>query len=80
MLVYFPNVFTFYFAFVAALHTLCPAHQMSAGRSAVWLGAILAPTLLLEYSLHWARWFDEWRAVDIIATGRDAVMDSFTSW
>ena len=74
LLVLFPNAFTFYFTFVAGVREFRPAYRLTPRRHAVWLIATLLPTLLLEYALHWARWFDDWRAVDIIEDMIDAIV------
>jgi hypothetical protein len=80
LLVFFPNVFTFYFVLLAGLLEFRPTYKLNARRSAAWLTAIIMPTLLLEYSLHWAQWFDQWRAVDIIEAGGRAVINLVTPW
>jgi hypothetical protein len=58
VLLLFPNVFEFWFLFIAALHHVRPAVAWTSLR----LGAVLAPLLILkevqEWALHWERMFD----------------------
>ncbi|MEX2081788.1 MAG: hypothetical protein WEC33_09250 [Dehalococcoidia bacterium] len=66
VLLLFPNVFEFWFLFVAGLRHWRPGRRLS-GREA---GAVLAPLvglkLVQEYALHTARWLDSFTAVEAV--------------
>jgi hypothetical protein len=79
-LVFFPNAFTFYMLLLAGVREFQPQYKLDVQRNAIWISAVIMPTLLLEYSLHWAQWFDQWRAVDIIEAGEEAVIQFLTPW
>lgn len=73
-LLLFPNVFEFWFLFVAGARHWWPGFPYRAGP----IGAVLAPLLVLklfqEYALHVARWLDDFTARDVV----DAVTGFFT--
>lgn len=66
VLVVFPNVFEFFFLFNAARFRFAPNYKMSTVRWAGWSTVLVAAKLLQEYTLHWARWLDQWNAGDIL--------------
>jgi hypothetical protein len=58
LLVLFPNVFEFWFLFVAALHHFRPAMTWTPARLAVVLVPLTGAKEVQEWALHWARLFD----------------------
>jgi hypothetical protein len=71
MLFAFPNVFTFWFILCSGVMTYRPSYEWTWLRAWRAAGIVLLPTLALEYALHFARWFDNLVAVDVIEdTGR----------
>ena len=62
----FPNVFEFWFVFVAAVLHYQPGYQFTIRRSLVWLAVLLAVKEFQEYALHGARWLDRYVAVDLV--------------
>lgn len=66
LLPFFPNLFEFFFIFVAAQRHYFPTYDLNRGRIAIWLGVLLAPKLFQEYALHEARWLDDYVATDVV--------------
>lgn len=66
VLLLFPNVFEFWFLFIATLHRVRPDFAWSRPR----LAAVLVPLLLAkevqEWALHWARLFDNITFLDAL--------------
>jgi hypothetical protein len=58
LLLWFPNVFEFWFLLVAAIHRLRPGFAWSPLRLTVALAALLAAKEFQEWALHGARLFD----------------------
>ncbi len=74
LLFLFPNVFEFWFLFVAGLNHWKPDFNYSWSNLAVPLTALLALKLFQEYVLHYARWLDDFTAVEAV----EAVWDWLT--
>ena len=60
VLLAFPNVFEFWFVFVAARDQFWPRYEITARRATAWLVALLAAKLAQEYALHLGKWFDRY--------------------
>ncbi len=60
LLLAFPNVFEFWFVFVAARDQFRPAYVITARRAAFWLVALTVAKLAQEYALHGGKWFDKY--------------------
>jgi hypothetical protein len=58
VLLLFPNVFEFWFLFVAALHHVRPAFEWNRPRLVAILVPLVAAKEVQEWALHWARLFD----------------------
>ena len=66
VLLFFPNVFEFWFLFVAGLKYFKVDFDYSRTQLAV-CGAVLLPAKLFqEYALHYARWLDGFTAVEAV--------------
>ena len=66
MLFLFPNVFEFWFVYVAAVLHWRPSHLVTRREAMIALPALLAGKLLQEYALHVGKWFDGFTAVDAV--------------
>ena len=74
LLMAFPNVFEFWFVFVAGQRHWWPGFVWS-GRSAwVVFGVLLGLKELHEYALHVGRWFDGFSSVDAVGWVWDGVV------
>jgi hypothetical protein len=62
----FPNLFEFFFVFVASWQQAAPGRPVPPRTLAACMTLMLAPKLAQEYVLHYARLLDEPVAVDII--------------
>jgi hypothetical protein len=58
ILLAFPNVFEFWFLFIAAWHHVRPGFTWTAARLAAVLVPLIGAKEVQEYLLHWARMFD----------------------
>ena len=67
VLLAFPNVFEFWFIFVAGRDTLRPRYVLTVQRTAVWLVTLGALKLAQEWALHGGRYLDKYRATDVVA-------------
>ena len=67
VLLLFPNLFEFWFLFVAALPHVRPGFTFTKRNVAVVSGALLALKEFQEYTLHYARWLDSFTAVEAVA-------------
>ena len=77
ILLFFPNVFEFWFLFVAATLRFKPDYVITWRRAAVWLAILLAVKEFQEYALHWGRWLDDYRATDVVVSWWKAVAGLF---
>ena len=75
MLFAFPNVFEFWFLFVAAVMHWRPAFAFTRRNTALALGVLLGLKELHEYALHVGRWFDGFSSIDAV----EAIFDWVTS-
>ncbi len=66
-LLLFPNVFEFWFLFVAARHHRESPRPLSSRRAAAWLLALSSLKLAQEFVLHQARWLDAYVATEVAA-------------
>jgi hypothetical protein len=73
ILLFFPNLFEFFFVFVAAQKQFWPSFEYTAGMMAVVLGALLIPKVFQEYALHEARWLDDYVATEVVEDWWEAV-------
>ena len=58
VLLFFPNVFEFWFLFVASLPHWLPNFSFKRGPTLAWLGFLFALKEFQEYVLHWGQWLD----------------------
>ena len=65
-LLIFPNVFEFWFIFVAGVKWLRPGYTITAWAATKWMVPILILKESQEYTLHWWRILDQYRAVDVV--------------
>jgi hypothetical protein len=66
VLLLFPNLFEFWFLFVASLPHVRPGFIFSRRNVAIAGGALLALKEFQEYALHYARWLDSFTAVEAV--------------
>ncbi len=66
VLLFFPNVFEFWFVFVAGVLLFAPNYELTWRRSILWLIPLTALKEFQEYALHGARWLDNYVAVDVV--------------
>ena len=65
VLLAFPNVFEFWFVFVAGVHRFAPGYELTMRRSLLWLVPVALLKEFQEYVLHGSQWLDNYRAVDV---------------
>ena len=73
VLLFFPNLFDFWFVLVAGLMHFRPGYTMTARRAAFWIGALLVLKEFQEYVLHWGKWLDQYRAADVVIAWWNAI-------
>ena len=66
ILLFFPNVFEFWFVFVAGLKRFKPGYLLTPMRAAVWMVPLLLLKEFQESALHGGRWLDKYRATDVV--------------
>jgi hypothetical protein len=66
VLLLFPNVFEFWFLFIAALHHIRPAFEWTTPRLAAILAPLIVAKEVQEWALHWARLFDNITFLDAL--------------
>jgi hypothetical protein len=66
ILLLFPNVFEFWFLYVAALFHWRPGHDISPREAMLVVAPLTALKLFQEYALHQARWLDGFTAVEAV--------------
>ena len=60
VLLAFPNVFEFWFVFVAARDQFRPQYGITLRRAVIWLIVLTAAKEFQEYALHMAKWLDRY--------------------
>ena len=68
VLLLFPNVFEFWFVFVAGLKRFRPGYEMTWRRAAVWMAPLLLLKELQEDVLHWNQVLDNYGTVDLVVS------------
>ena len=66
LLLIFPNLFEFWFLFVAGAKQFRPQMRLRLMGTAVVLTLLLAAKLFQEYAIHYARWLDSFTTVEAI--------------
>jgi hypothetical protein len=66
VLPFFPNVFEFWFVFVAAQRHWWPGFTYSRGATFGWGTLLLILKIIHEYVLHWGRWLDSFTALEAV--------------
>jgi hypothetical protein len=66
VLLIFPNVFEFWFVFMAGLYHYRPGYELSRQRAALIVGFLTIPKLFQEWFLHWYRWLDTLNAIEFL--------------
>ncbi len=74
ILLFFPNVFEFWFLFVASLPHWLPNFAFARGPTLAWGALLLALKEFQEYALHWGQWLDTFTFDEAI----DAIWDALT--
>ena len=75
VLLFFPNVFEFWFLFVASLPHWRPRFRLTASAAARWGAFLIALKEFQEYALHGGKWLDDFTAVEAV----EAIWDWITS-
>ena len=65
-MLFFPNVFEFWFIFVAGAVHVRPGFNYSAPNTAAVLVVLLGAKEFQEYALHYARWLDSFTSVEAV--------------
>lgn len=76
-LLLFPNIFEFWFLFVASLPHWRPAFRYSRGTTVTALAVLTALKEFQEYVLHGARWLDSFSAVEAVQAIWDFLLSPF---
>ena len=66
VLLLFPNVFEFWFVFVAGARLFTPHYELTWRRCLLWLAPVALLKEFQEYALHGAQWLDNYIAVDVV--------------
>lgn len=66
VLLFFPNVFEFWFVFVAGMRRFRPDYELTWQRSLLWLVPLTTLKEFQEYALHGGKWLDNYRATDVV--------------
>ncbi len=77
LLLFFPNVFEFWFVFVAGMKRFRPSYELTPRRAALWMLPLLAMKEFQEYALHWGKWLYRYRATDVVVDWWQAVSGIF---
>jgi hypothetical protein len=78
VLLFFPNVFEFWFLFVASLPHWHPGFTFTRGRTVGWMSVLFGLKEFQEYALHWAKWLDDFTAVEAVEAIADWVAGPFS--
>ena len=66
VLLFFPNLFDFWFVLVSGLNRFKPSYEITRQRAAFWIVVLLVLKEAQEYVLHWGKWLDNYRATDVV--------------
>ncbi len=77
ILLAFPNVFEFWFLFIAVWHHVRPGMAWTSSRLAAVLVPLIGAKEVQEYMLHWARMFDDITFLDALEQIRRWVVGPF---
>ena len=66
VLLFFPNLFEFWFVFVASLPHWNPAFAFTPRRVTVTNAVLLVAKETQEFVLHWGRWLDRFTAIEAV--------------
>jgi hypothetical protein len=77
ILLLFPNVFEFWFLFIAAIHHVRPNLSWTRTQLALVLVPLIGAKEVQEWALHWARLFDNITFVDALDQIRRAIVGLF---
>lgn len=66
LLPFFPNVFEFWFVFVAAQRHWVPAFTYTRAAVLGWGAVLLVLKTFQEYVIHWGRWLDGFTAIEAV--------------
>jgi hypothetical protein len=66
VLLFFPNLFEFWFLFVAAMHHVRPGFRYTTRNVLIAAAALLAVKLTQEYVIHYAQLLDSFTAVEAV--------------
>ena len=73
VLLFFPNVFDFWFVLVSGLMRFKPSYHMTRHRAVFWVVILLILKVIQEYILHWSKWLDNYRATDVVVHWWNAI-------
>ena len=73
VLLFFPNVFDFWFVLVSGLMRFKPSYHLTRQRAAFWVVILLILKVIQEYILHSSRWLDNYRATDVVVNWWNAI-------
>lgn len=74
VLLFFPNVFEFWFLFVASLPHWRPAFAYERWATGAWLAGLTGLKEFQEYALHWGQWLDDFTFTEAL----EAIWDFVT--
>ena len=77
VLIFFPNVFEFWFLFVASLPYWNAGFSFRRRGTALWLAFLLSIKVVQEFVLHIGRWLDDFTAVEAVEAIWDWVTGPF---
>ncbi len=77
VLLLFPNVFEFWFVFVAGVKRFRPDYEITWRRAAVWMIPLLLLKEFQEYVLHWNQALDDYIAVDLVVSWWERIVGIF---
>ncbi|MBI4304717.1 MAG: hypothetical protein HY678_00205 [Chloroflexi bacterium] len=66
VLLIFPNVFEFWFIFVAGRNLFKPSYRLNRVRAGLWFFVLLIAKEGQEFVLHQGKYLDRYRAVDVV--------------
>lgn len=66
ILLFFPNVFEFWFLFVSGRNLFKPTYLLNTRRAFLWLLVLLLLKEAQEYTLHWWKILDRYTAIEVV--------------